>query len=428
MLTINFDIIQTLGLATLVFFVGSLVKKRVSLFQKYFIPAPVIGGLIFSFIIFVLDKSNVLKITMNVVLQDFFMNIFFTCTGYVCSFSILKKAGKLGVILAVGTLALMIAQNLVGVSLATIFGLNKLLGVALGSISLTGGLGSAAAFGPDLEALGAVGALPLSIAAATFGLLLGSLVGGPVASQLIKKYNLKSLVSQENSGEAQKAVQKLDQGRILNALLIVFFAAFIGTYILKIINLSGLTFPYYVGCLFGGALIRNLSDLYPTKIKLNMPEINIISNISLNLFLSMALMTLELNALIDLAIPMIVILLIQTIVMVAWAYFITFKTLGKDYEAAVMAAGHCGVGLGQTPNAIANMSAVIEQNGPAPTAWFVLPVVTVLFINIMNPIIITFFMNICSWVLIYFVIADMRSCESASNILSKQNAFEHIKQ
>lgn len=395
-MTFNFDIVQTMGLTTLVYVLGSFIKKRVSLFQKYFIPSPVIGGLIFSLVIFFLKQFNIAEIVLDVSLQDFFMNIFFTCTGFACSFGILKKAGKLGVILAIGTFGLMVIQNLVGISLTSVFGLNKLLGLTLGSIPLTGGIGSAAAFGPDIEALGAVGALPLGIAAATFGLLLGSLIGGPVASKLIGKYNLKSSFAKEEKSDNVKEIYELNQGNFFNATLMVLFAAFIGTYILKLLMLTGLNFPYYVGCLFGGALVRNISDVKPELVKIKMPEIDVISNISLNLFLSMALMTLNLSALVSLALPMIVILLVQTLVMMSWAYFVIFRTLGKDYEASVMAAGLCGVGMGQTPNAIANMSAVIEENGPAPTAWFVLPVVTVLFINIMNPIIITFFMNILS--------------------------------
>ena len=171
----------------------------------------------------------------------------------------------------------------------------------------------------------------------------------------------------------------------------MLFAAFIGSYISALLRMTGLNFPYYVGCLFGGALIRNIADMSGRELRMN--ELDVISNTSLNLFLSMALMSLNINRLVALALPMVVILLSQALVMALWAYYVTFNTTGRDYDAAVMAAGHCGVGLGQTPNAVANMSAIIERNGPAPTAWFVLPVVTVIFINIMNPIIITLFIN-----------------------------------
>ena len=389
-MTIQLDLIQTVGLAVLVFMLGRWIKSKVELFQKYFIPAPVIGGLICSVLIFLGAKTNTFTIEMTNTLQDFFMNIFFTGTGFTCSFAVLKKSGKLGAKLAVGAVVFLVVQNLVGVGLSKVFGINPLLGIAMGSISMSGGVGSGASFGPTLEALGADGGTTVGVAAATFGLLLGSITGGPVAERLIKKYNLKSTVTEETKEE--KETHPLVQSTFFNSVLLVLLAAFIGSYISALLKLTGLSFPYYVGCLFGGALIRNIADM--RGVDLRMYEIDVISNVSLNLFLSMALMSLNIMKLIDLAIPMIVILLTQAVVMMLWAYFVTFRTTGKDYDAAVMAAGHCGVGLGQTPNAVANMAAVIDRNGPAPTAWFVLPVVTVIFINIMNPIIITFFINL----------------------------------
>ena len=389
-MTIHLDVIQTVGLAVLVFLLGRFIKGKVRLFQKYFIPAPVIGGLICSVLIFIGVRTGIFTVEMNNVLQDFFMNLFFTGTGFTCSIAVLKKSGKLGVKLAIGAVLFLVVQNLVGVGLASVFGINKLLGVAMGSISMSGGVGSGASFGPTLEAYGAEGGTTIGVAAATFGLLLGSLTGGPVAERLIAKYNLKSTATESASEE--KKVFPLEQASFFNSVLLILLAAFIGSYISKLLALTGLSFPYYVGCLFGGALVRNIADA--RKIDLKMPQIDVISNTCLNLFLSMALMSLSIAKLIDLALPMIAILLAQTIVMMLWAYFVTFRTTGKDYDAAVMAAGHCGVGLGQTPNAVANMASVIDKNGPAPTAWFVLPVVTVIFINIMNPIIITTFINL----------------------------------
>ena len=391
-MTIQLDLIQTVGLAVLVFMLGRWIKSKVELFQKYFIPAPVIGGLICSVLIFIGAKTNLFTIEMTNTLQDFFMNIFFTGTGFTCSFAVLKKSGKLGAKLAVGAVVFLVVQNLVGVGLSKVFGINPLLGIAMGSISMSGGVGSGASFGPTLEALGADGGTTVGVAAATFGLLLGSITGGPVAERLIKKYNLKSSVSEQT--EEKKETHPLNQTTFFNSVLLVLLAAFMGSYISALLKLTGLSFPYYVGCLFGGAIIRNIADARKTDLR--MYEIDVISSVSLNLFLSMALMSLNIMKLIDLAVPMIVILLTQAVVMMLWAYFVTFRTTGKDYDAAVMAAGHCGVGLGQTPNAVANMAAVIDRNGPAPTAWFVLPVVTVIFINIMNPIIITFFINLFS--------------------------------
>lgn len=388
---IKFDILQTVGLAAIIYLLGNYIKSKMKFFQIYFIPAAVIGGLLFSMFIFIGTRTGIFKIELTNTLQNFFMNIFFTCTGFTCSIAILKKSGKLGLILAIGSVAFLFIQNIVGVGLAEIFKINKLLGIAMGSISMSGGVGSGAAFGPTLENLGADGGTTIGVAAATFGLLLGSLVGGPVARRLIIKFNLKSegSINEENQN---KEAEKLNGKNLLNSTLMILLAALFGTYISKLLNLTGLTFPYYVGCLFGGAVIRNLGDFGILKLRTN--EIDIIGDISLNLFLSMALMSLNIEKLLDLAIPMIAILISQAVIMAIWAYFVTFYSMGKTYDAAVMAAGHCGVGLGQTPNAMANMAAIIEENGPAPTAWFVLPVITVIFINLCNPIIITLFINL----------------------------------
>ena len=387
---ISFDILQTVGIAVIVFLVGRYIKNKVKFFQKYFIPASVIGGLLFSLLVFLGVKTSIFTIELTNTLQDFFMNIFFTCTGFTCSIKILKKSGKLGFILAIVAVAFLFVQNIVGVLLAGLFGINKLLGIAMGSISMSGGVGSGAAFGPMLEKFGAEGGTTVGVAAATFGLLLGSIVGGPVARKLIIKYKLKSNSEQIEENKEEKIY--LNSKSIFNSVLIVIIVALLGTYISKLLNLTKITFPYYVGCLFGGAIIRNIADL--KYLKINMTEIDIIGEIALNLFLSMALMTLNISKLMSLAVPMLVILIMQALVMIVWAYYITFVAMGKNYDAAVMAAGHCGIGLGQTPNAMANMSAIIEENGPAPTAWFVLPVITVIFINICNPLVITFFINL----------------------------------
>lgn len=403
-MTITFDLIQTLGMAVVIFILGRFIKSKVRAFQTYFIPSPVIGGLIFSILGYVAFIYGGIELKMNNVLPDFFMNIFFTCVGFTVSFKIIRKSGKQGTILAGVAVLFLIIQNLVGVSLSSFFGINKLLGIAMGSISMSGGVGSGAAFGPTLEGFGAEGGTTVGVAAATFGLLMGSLVGGPVAKRLIVKYNLKSDVDKKNNVPEEKsiaseanalAIEKksmVSEANVLNTVLVIALAAAGGTIISYLLGLTGLTFPYYVGCLFGGTIARNISD--SGTFELRIPEIDIIGNVSLNLFLSMTLMTLNISKLVDLAIPMIIILIAQTIAMMLFAYFITFRTMGKSYDAAVMAAGHCGVGLGQTPNALANMSSVIEEHGPAPNAWFVLPVITVVFINIFNPIIITFFINL----------------------------------
>lgn len=393
-MTLTFDIVQTLGIAVLVFGLGRLIKNKVPLFKKYFIPAPVIGGIIFSTLAYIVFSTFNVSLKMDNVLQDFFMNIFFTAIGFSVSFKLILKSGKQGAILAVVAVILLFIQNGVGAGLASLFGLNPLLGVSMGSISMSGGVGSAAAFGPTFESLGAEAATTVGVAAATFGLFVGSLVGGPVAKRLIDKYKLKSEFEDDKTIEKENDKLISSEGNIFNTILVILLAAAGGTFISYLLSLTGLTFPYYVGCLFGGTVARNLADAGYFKIREK--EVNLVSNVALNLFLSMTLMSLNIAKLIGLAIPMLVILLTQTIVMMVYAYYITFGSMGKSYDAAVMAAGHCGVGLGQTPNAIANMASVIEEHGAAPNAWFVLPVITVVFINIFNPLVITFFMNLLS--------------------------------
>lgn len=393
-MTIQLDVLQTAGLAALLFFMGSKIKSKSNFLQKYFIPAPVIGGLIFSLLAFIGVRNNLYSFEMDSVLQDFFMNVFFTAVGFECSIYIVKKSGILGMKLAVVAILLLVFQNLLGASLARLFGINPLLGVAMGSVSMSGGVGSAVAFGPDFEALGAAGGTAIGTAAATFGLLVGSIIGGPVAKRLIEKKNLKTNENLKNIETTTSEKTVLNKASFLKSFLLVVLTGALGSIISLLLNKTGLKFPYYVGCLFAGAIVRNVADYKNYELKPE--EIGTISSFSLNLFLSMALMQLNIAKIVSLAIPMFVILLSETLLMAIYAYFITFKTCGSDYEAAVIAAGHCGVGLGQTPNAIANMTAVTEKHGPAPTAWFVLPVITVIFINIFNPIIITAFMNILS--------------------------------
>lgn len=389
---LELDMLQTLSLAVLVYLLGVFIRNRVSFFKKYFIPAPVIGGILFSVITLITNQSLNFPIVLDNTLQDFFMNIFFTTVGFTISVQVLKQSGKQGFVLGIVAVLLLVFQNLIGVGLAKVFNIHPLLGVAMGSTAMSGGVGSAVAFGPTFEDGGAINATTIGTAAATFGLLMGSLIGGPTAKRLIDKYQLKSSHKNDEVVSAKESPEILtDNGKMFNTVIAILVAAGLGTIIGKLLNMTGITFPYYVGCLFGGAVIRNIAD--SGKLKIRMKEIDMLGGISLNLFLSLALMTLNLAALVSLALPMIVILLTQTAFMMIYASFVTFKSMGKDYEAAVMAAGHCGVGLGQTPNAIANMSAVIEENGPAPNAWFILPVITVVLINLANPLIITFFIN-----------------------------------
>lgn len=387
---IQLDILESLGVAIFAFILGSFIKNRVNFFQKFFIPAPVIGGLIISLINLILNQIGFGFFKFDEVIQDFFMNIFFTCIGLACSFKVLKKSGWLGIKLAFAIILLLPLQNLLSVALTYIFGINPLLGVAMGSTSMTGGIGSAVSFGKIMEGYGAINSTSIGAAAATFGILVGSLVGGPVASRLISRNNLKSTGS-KNLNDNSKKIRPISQKTLMDAIIVIGLASFLGTFINRILALTSLNFPYYVGCQFGGLITRNIYDL--VKKDSHIDNIEILGNISLNLFLSLALINLNISAILGLALPMLVIMLAQAIFIGIYTSLVTFNLTGRDYDAAVMVAGHCGVGLGQTPNAIANMEAIIEKEGPADVAMFVLPIVLAIAVNLFNPIVITFFIN-----------------------------------
>lgn len=387
---IQLDILESLGVAIFAFILGSFIKNRVNFFQKFFIPSPVIGGLIISLINLILNQIGFGFFKFDEVIQDFFMNIFFTCIGLACSFKVLKKSGWLGIKLAFAIILLLPLQNLLSVALTYIFGINPLLGVAMGSTSMTGGIGSAVSFGKIMEGYGAINSTSIGVAAATFGILIGSLVGGPVARRLISRNNLKSTGS-KNLNDNSKKIRPISQKTLMDAIIVIGLASFLGTFINRILALTSLNFPYYVGCQFGGLITRNIYDL--VKKDSHIDNIEILGNISLNLFLSLALINLNISAILGLALPMLVIMLAQAIFIGIYTSLVTFNLTGRDYDAAVMVAGHCGVGLGQTPNAIANMESIIEKEGPADVAMFVLPIVLAIAVNLFNPIVITFFIN-----------------------------------
>ncbi|WP_297689997.1 sodium/glutamate symporter [uncultured Anaerococcus sp.] len=392
-MNIKLDILQSLGLAIIALIIGMGLKKKISWLRTFFIPAPVIGGLIISLGVFILGQADLVYFEFDKILQDFFMNIFFTAIGLSASFAMLKKSGSLGLKLALAIIILLPLQNIIGVALSKVLGINPLHGIAMGSTSMTGGIGSAISFGKIMEDLGASGSTSIGVAAATFGLLAGSLVGGPTAKRLINKYDLKTKGSQ--SGLDNKKISALiNQESLTQAIIIIGLAGLLGTFINKILALTGLNFPYYVGCQFGGLIVRNIYDVL--KKPINMTNIDTVGNISLNLFLSLALINLNLSAILSLAGPMVIIMLAQAIFISLYTSLVTFNLLGRDYDAAVMVAGHCGVGLGQTPNAMANMEAIIEEKGPADVAMFIFPIVLAIAVNLTNPIVITFFINIFS--------------------------------
>ena len=394
MLELNFNMAETLAISILVLLLGREIKKRVNFLERFFIPAPVVGGVIFSILLLIGHNTGAFSFSFDNVLKDFLMTIFFTTIGFTASGKLLKKGGVGVVVFLITATVLVVIQDIVGVSMAKMFGEHPLLGLAVGSVPLTGGHGTSGAFGPVLEEFGVTGGLSVSIAAATYGLIAGCLIGGPVAKRLRDKYNLKpSLEDGEGTVEAleENDEKPVSEETLFSAVVVIALSMGIGYCIAPFLKKYGIVIPAYIGPMFIAAIIRNIADMQKKNLPMN--EIAITGNIALSLFLAMALMTLKLWELADLAIPIISILLVQTAIMALFAYFITFRFNGKDYDAAVMATGHCGFGLGATPNAMANMEVFTKENGPAPRAFFVLPVVGALFIDFTNATVITFFIN-----------------------------------
>ncbi|WP_297714531.1 sodium/glutamate symporter [Clostridium sp.] len=394
---LKLDIFQTMALVTVVFYLGTYLRKKVRFLSKYCIPSPVVGGLLFSLVMLFFKVTNLATIVIDTTLQNLFMTAFFASVGFTASFKILKNGGiKVVIFLGVAVL-LVISQDIVGATLAKVFNLNPLLGLCTGSISMVGGHGTAGSFGPLLEELGVNGATTVSFASATFGLVMGSFIGGFVAKNLIENYKLKTPKESKDHSiplsdfhEDNQAV--LCHHRLMNGSAYLFFAMGIGSIISNIIQDTGLTFPSYIGAMIAAAIIRNFCDI--RKLEIEEKEIEVIGNISLSYFLCIALMGLRLWELFDLALPLVVMLVAQSVLMAMFAYFITFRVMGKDYDALVFASASCGFGMGATPNAVANMDALSSKFGFAPTPYFVVPIVGALFVDFVNSAVITLFINI----------------------------------
>ena len=374
---------ETVGFAIILLLLGRWIKKKVNFFEKFFIPAPVIGGTLFSIILLIGHQTETFTFTFNDDIKNLLMIAVFTTVGFSASLKILKKGGVGVALFLLAAVILVIIQDIVGPVLAKALGINPLLGLAAGSIPLTGGHGTSGAFGPYLEDLGATGATVVAVASATYGLIAGCLIGGPIARRLMIKNNLKPT---ENKAGVDDSIlgstTEVTEERLFSAVVYIGIAMGIGATITLILGNHGIKFPAYLMGMVVAAIIRNILDF--NQKQLPFTEIGIVGNISLSLFLSMALMSMKLWQLIDLAVPLIVILLVQTVVMGLFAYFVTFNIMGRDYDAAVMSTGHCGFGLGATPNAMANMETFTTANGPSVKAFFIIPIVGSLFIDFIN--------------------------------------------
>ena len=396
-MVLNLTTIQTMALAVIVLFLGKTINNTFKFLKENCIPDAVTGGTLFSILTLIGHETGILSFVFEDNLRDVFMIAFFTTVGFSASIKLLKKAGLPVLMFLIAAVALAILQNVFGVAMAKFLHINLLIGLATGSLATTGGLGTAGAFGPIIEAVGAgqaEGATMVAMATATYALIAGSIIAGPICKRLINKYNLLNKKNENDLFESTGAkVEMLNAKRILPSGFQVVIAMGIGSLISNFLSSLGMVLPPYIGAMFAASIMRNLSD-YTGKFEIDLDIISIIGSFTLAMFLSMTLMSFRLWELKELALPLILMLLGQTVLMGVFAYFVTFNLTGRDYDAAVMTGGHCGCGFGTTPKALANMEALTEKYLPSPKAFFVIPIVGGLFIDFFNAAIITFFINL----------------------------------
>ena len=401
MFNIKMDMIQTVGLAVIILILGRLLRKKIKFFETYCIPSPVVGGFLFAIINLILRKTNLVIFEFDNTLQSFFMTLFFTSIGFNASWRLLKVGGKKVVMFLIMAVMLVILQNVVAVGVGYLTGVDPLIALLTGSTAMTGGHGTAAAMAPIVEELGHTGAKSVAIAAATFGLIAGSSLGGPLANRLIKGKKLEVVAEKVDNEKVKNDeflfnndVRKLDGENFAKAFFLILLSMFIGSYVSTFLN-QFLNFPNYIGPMIVAAVLRNISD-NTTKFDLHYEEVHILEDVSLNLFLGMAMISLRLWELSSVAGQLAVLLLVQALLAWVFIYFVTFRFMGRNYDSAVLSAGHVGFGLGATPNGIANMQSVCDKYKHSHIAFFVMPIVGALFIDFFNVAIISGFFSFLS--------------------------------
>lgn len=408
---LELDMLQTAGLGALALVLGMCLTRRVKWLQRFCIPSPVSGGIVFSVVSLMLYKLWNVELVFDGTLKDVFMLVFFTSVGFQSNLKVLRRGGST-LLLMLGVLAfIIVVQNVLPLGIAWIMGVNPLVGMAAGSISMAGGHGTAGGFSAVLEGMGLSGAGTIAMAAATFGLIMGSVTGGPLAERLIrtkltaehlepKDYEVDPAMAGLESDEASPAgrakhissnEQEFQQyAKATYALLIVVAAGSLMSWLLQ---QTGVTFPTYFGALIVAAIVRNVAEACKLTPKMELDKIVSVGNICLSVFLGMAMVSLKLWELESLALPLVVMLVAQVVAMALIAYFVAFNILGRDYDAAVLVAGICGFGLGATPNAMVNMSAVCYKYHYSVKPFLIVPIIGAMFVDLINTGFITMFLN-----------------------------------
>ncbi len=397
---VKMDFIQTMAFASVLYWLGVTLCRRVKFLIRYNIPPAVVGGLLFAVLRLLLTSR--VGFEFDLTLMEPFMIAFFTTIGLGASVALLKKGGSAAFKLLLAACLLLILQNAAAIVIGKFSGLHPMLSVLAGSATMTGGHGTGLVFADELERVfGLQGAQATAIACATFGVLAGSLLGGPIAERLIKRHSLAKEVNGESYRKEMipdvfsfgDTGEEINTHSILMTVFQITFAVGLGMWFSEWLGARGILLPAYALALVAGMVIRNTGD-HVRLLRVNPRIVNHISGACLSFFLAFALMSVDLTALSGLAAPLFSILAFQVVLMILFAYYVTFRLTGGDYQAAVITAGHTGFGLGATPNAIANMEAVCAKYGIAPDAFFAVAAVGAFFIDIVNVIVINVLIKI----------------------------------
>lgn len=392
----SLDTLETLMAASLVLLLGRLILARARILRTYSIPEPVVGGLLIALLVFALHGVLQIDVRFDATLQAPLMLTFFATIGLNADLAGLKAGGRSLIVFLGVVIGLLVMQDALGIGLAWALGQERILGLLGASVTLSGGHGTGAAWAAVFsERHGLQSATEIAIACATFGLILGGVIGGPVARFLITHYDLapnpESNVTGTTAFEQPKAVRPITADVFIETVALIAVCLAVGSALASLLAGTVFELPSFVCVLFVGVVLRN-GLAVPGWYQVAEREVSLIGNVSLGLFLAIALMSLRLGDLASLALPLLAILVVQAFAMASYAIFITFRVMGSNYDAAVLAAGHCGFGLGATPTAIANMQAITGQFGPSHLAFLVVPMVGAFFIDIANAIVIKLFL------------------------------------
>lgn len=389
---VSLDLYQTLAVSVVALWLGTLLKKKIRILSQFCIPSPVVGGLLFALFTLLGYSTGWFVCAFDDTMKQVCMVFFFTSVGFQANFKTIRQGGRPLILLVVLVAFMVVIQNIVAVAIARGLGLRGLIGMTAGSIPMVGGHGTSGAFGPVLEQMGITGATTLTTAAATFGLVAGSLIGGPIGKRLIEKHKLLATASNDVDAIIQETHTEHHDSAYTVAVFQMIVAVGLGTLVSYALSLTGMTFPIYMGGMIVAAIMRNYSE-FTKKISIPMDQISDMGGICLSLFLGIAMVTLRLWELAELALPLVLMLSAQLAIMIGFAYFVVFRVMGKDYDAAVLTSGFCGFGMGATPNAMANMQAICDKYQPSIKAYLLIPIVGSMFTDFINSMIVTLFIN-----------------------------------